>query len=60
MQAYEAEKERVAGTLADQLEMRFPGFKEQIEVVDVATPMTFERYTETWQGFQGMDAGTGI
>jgi len=59
-EAYEAEKERVAGTLADQLEMRFPGFKEQIEVVDVATPMTFERYTETWQGFQAWMPGQGF
>ncbi|MGZ4937076.1 MAG: hypothetical protein ACXV4C_11095, partial [Halobacteriota archaeon] len=49
---YEKEKQRLAETLADALEMRFPGFKEQIEVVDVATPMTFERYTGAWQGFQ--------
>jgi phytoene dehydrogenase-like protein len=54
---YEAEKQRVAETLADELEMRFPGFKEQIEVVDVATPMTFERYTGAWQGFQAWPPG---
>jgi len=51
-EAYEAEKQRVAETLADALEKRFPRFKEQVEVVDVATPMTFERYTGAWQGFQ--------
>jgi len=51
-EAYEAEKQRVAETLADTLEMRFPEFKGQIEVVDVATPMTFQRYTGAWQGFQ--------
>ena len=51
-EAYEAEKQRVAETLADALEKRFPGFKEQVEVVDVATPMTFERYTGAWHGFQ--------
>ena len=59
-EAYEVEKERVAATLAEQLEMRFPGFKEQIEVVDVATPMTFERYTGTWQGFQAWMPEQGL
>ena len=59
-EAYEAEKQRVAATLADELEVRFPGFKEQIEVVDVATPMTFERYTGTWQGFQASVPGQGF
>jgi len=54
---YEAEKERIAGVIADQLEMRFSGFKKQIEVIDVATPMTFERYTGTWQGFQASVPG---
>ena len=51
-EVYQAEKERLAEIVADQLETRFPGLKEQIEVVDVATPITFERYTGTWQGFQ--------
>jgi len=59
-EAYEAEKQRLAETLADELEMRFPGFKEQIEVVDVATPMTFERYTGAWQGFQAPLPGEGF
>ena len=59
-ETYKAEKDRVAETLADQLEARFPGFKEQIEVVDVATPMTFERYTGTWQGFQASVPGQGF
>jgi len=49
---YQAEKERIAEILADQLETRFPGFKDQVEAVDVVTPVTFERYTGTWQGFQ--------
>lgn len=59
-EAYEAEKQRVAETVADALEARFPGFKEQIEVVDVATPVTFERYTGTWQGFQALPPGEGF
>lgn len=51
---YVAEKRGVADTVADALEGRFPGFKEQIEVTDVATPVTFERYTANWRGsFEG-------
>ena len=33
-----------------QLEKRFPGIKSEIEVVDVATPVTSERYTGNWKG----------
>ena len=32
------------------LEQRFPGLAEQVEVIDVATPATFERYTGNWRG----------
>ncbi len=59
-EAYEAEKQRMAEILADALEVRFPGFKDQIEVVDVATPMTFERYTGVWQGFQAWQPEQGF
>ena len=47
---YEAEKKNVAIQVMDFLETRLPGFKESIEVVDVATPLTFERYTGNWKG----------
>ncbi|MGD8623150.1 MAG: NAD(P)/FAD-dependent oxidoreductase [Anaerolineae bacterium] len=50
---YRAEKERVAATVLDQLEQRFPGLGEQVEVVDVATPLTIERYTGNGPAFQG-------
>ena len=33
-----------------QLDRRFPGLAAQVEMRDVATPMTFERYTGNWQG----------
>jgi len=59
-ESYQAEKERLAGTIADQLETRFPGLKEQIEVTDVATPITFERYTGTWRGFQAWQPDQGV
>ena len=47
---YKAEKQGVADAVIDQLEKRFPGIKDDIEVVDVATPVTYERYTGNWQG----------
>ena len=34
------------------LERRLPGISGQVEVVDVSTPMTVERYTGNWQGSQ--------
>ena len=48
--AYAAEKEKAANFLMGFLESRYPGISEQIEMVDVATPLTFERYTNNWQG----------
>ncbi len=50
---YRAEKERVADLVLAQLEPRFPGLHEQVEVVDVATPITIERYTGNGRMFQG-------
>ena len=47
---YEAEKQDVAIKVIGQLERRLPGISEQIEVVDVSTPLTIERYTGNWQG----------
>jgi phytoene dehydrogenase-like protein len=51
---YAEAKRRVAEECADLLEVQFPGFKEAIEVVDAASPTTFERYTSNWRGsFEG-------
>ncbi|MBN1934959.1 MAG: NAD(P)/FAD-dependent oxidoreductase [Anaerolineae bacterium] len=47
---YDAEKKDIAIKVIDQLERRYPGVSEQVEAVDVATPLTFERYTGNWQG----------
>jgi phytoene dehydrogenase-like protein len=47
---YGAEKEEVAESIIGGLEQRFPGLRQDIEVVDVATPMTYERFTGNWQG----------
>jgi len=48
--SYESEKEKIAAICADAIDARYPGFKDAIEVTDVATPLTFERYTANWKG----------
>ncbi len=54
---YRAEKEAAATTVIRLLEQRFPGISEQVEMCDVATPLTFERYTGNWRGSSvGWDA----
>jgi phytoene dehydrogenase-like protein len=47
---YEAEKKTIAIKLMDFMEQKIPGFKSSVEVVDIATPLTFERYTGNWKG----------
>jgi phytoene dehydrogenase-like protein len=47
---YRAEKERLADDIVAGLEQRFPGITEQVEMRDVATPVTWERYTGNWRG----------
>jgi len=51
---YETEKSSLADQFLGFLDRRFPGFRDRVEMVDVATPLTFERYTANWQGsFEG-------
>ncbi|MDY6795444.1 MAG: NAD(P)/FAD-dependent oxidoreductase [Actinomycetota bacterium] len=53
-EAYRAEKERIADDVVASLETRFPSISGKVEMVDVATPITFKRYTNNWQGsFEG-------
>lgn len=49
-EAYRREKENILTQVIETLEERFPGIKDQIEVADIATPLTYERYTGNWQG----------
>ena len=48
--AYNAEKEKITDEVIAGLEERFPGITTQIEMRDVATPITWERYTGNWRG----------
>jgi phytoene dehydrogenase-like protein len=49
-EAYRAEKDKLAAAFADELERKYPGFKAAVEVTDVATPVTYARYTGNWKG----------
>jgi phytoene dehydrogenase-like protein len=51
---YEEEKERTASRVIDVLERRFPGIRGQVEVVDVPTQLTWERYMGGTHGFANM------
>jgi phytoene dehydrogenase-like protein len=47
---YNAEKEQIAKQVITALDHRFPGLAAKVEMYDVATPMTWERYTGNWRG----------
>ncbi|MBA7693731.1 4,4'-diapophytoene desaturase (4,4'-diapolycopene-forming) [subsurface metagenome] len=59
---YKAEKERLANELLSILDKRYPGLSEQVEMTDVATPMTWVRYTGNWKGsYEGwMEVSFGL
>jgi len=47
---YRAHKDEVAEVIIEILDDRYPGLRDALEVVDVATPITYERYTGNWRG----------
>jgi phytoene dehydrogenase-like protein len=47
---YKAEKERIADDVIAALDKRFPGLASKVEMRDVATPVTWVRYTGNWRG----------
>ncbi|MFH1646382.1 MAG: NAD(P)/FAD-dependent oxidoreductase [Chloroflexota bacterium] len=47
---YKAEKEQIADRVVACLDRRFPGLAARVEMRDVATPVTWERYTGNWRG----------
>ena len=51
---YKLAKEQIADKVIAILDKRFPGLASQVEMRDIATPMTYERYTGNWQSsYQG-------
>jgi phytoene dehydrogenase-like protein len=47
---YEALKQAVIEAVITRLDQRWPGLRALVEMTDLATPLTFERYTHNWQG----------
>ena len=49
-QRYAAAKDAVCEAVLDALDQRVPGIREKVEMRDVATPVTWNRYTGNWRG----------
>lgn len=48
--AYSAEKEKIIHIVREQIEKLYPGFSAKTEMTDIATPLTFEKFTSNWKG----------
>jgi phytoene desaturase len=52
--AYKIQKERLAEVFLSDIEKRYPGFKDAVVVVDIATPATYVKLTNVYKGsFEG-------
>jgi phytoene dehydrogenase-like protein len=47
---YKAEKEKIIDQVIAILDKRYPGLAASVEARDIASPVTWERYTGNWQG----------
>jgi phytoene dehydrogenase-like protein len=47
---YDTEQNQVSDIIIDYLDKWYPGIQEDIEFVDEATPLSYERYTGNWMG----------
>ena len=50
---YLVEKKRIEGAVIGAISELYPDIKNKVEAIDVATPLTFVRYTGNWQGSYG-------
>ncbi|MDD1712660.1 MAG: NAD(P)/FAD-dependent oxidoreductase [Methanoregulaceae archaeon] len=48
--AYREEKDRIGTQILDAMEEFYPGIRDNVEIIDIATPHTFVRYTGNWKG----------
>ncbi|SHI20944.1 Phytoene dehydrogenase-related protein [Sporobacter termitidis DSM 10068] len=54
-ESYKIQKELLADLIATKIDKRYPGFRDAVCIVDVATPATFTRLTNVYRGsFQGI------
>jgi phytoene dehydrogenase-like protein len=51
--AYQTKKEEIAEHMIEELDSYFGSIKDNVEMVDVATPASFIRYTNNWNGAPG-------
>ena len=47
---YAEEKQKLADAIIDALSTQIPEINGQVEVWDIATPLTYERYCASWRG----------
>ncbi|MEA5006789.1 MAG: NAD(P)/FAD-dependent oxidoreductase [Rikenellaceae bacterium] len=58
---YEQYKGELAANMIDELDQKLGDIKDKIEMTDVATPATYQRYTGNWQGSaQGWFPGSNL
>jgi len=50
LEKYKNEKNKMAEDLIDILDKQIVGFRSSIEMIDIATPATYIRYTGNWRG----------
>jgi phytoene dehydrogenase-like protein len=48
-EGYKSEKKQIEKDITYQLEKIYPDIGSDIEMIDIATPMTFVRYTDNWK-----------
>lgn len=57
---YKEEKQKIADRVIQELEKKIGNIKDKVEVIDVANPATFNRYTNNWRGsYEGWLPGPG-
>jgi phytoene dehydrogenase-like protein len=56
---YTAEKQKLADSLIEELGGFIPAVKNSLDVVEIATPLTWERYTASWHGSWMTSMGVG-
>ncbi len=47
---YDTEQRQVSDIIIEYLEKWYPGIRDDIEFIDEATPLSYERYTGNWMG----------
>jgi phytoene dehydrogenase-like protein len=47
---YDTEQRQVSDIIVSQLDKWIPGIQAEIEFIDEATPLSYERYTNNWRG----------